>query len=326
MPKLRSFCGRAGRSPSVHFAVFGLVLFLLSRWLSSAQADERPRVVLPAARVAEAERTFQVEQGRPATAEERTRIVENLIDEEVLFQYALALELHHGEVPQRRLASIAAFVGKSEDPGRTPAELAEQAVYLGLHEGDFVTRRILVDAAARLIRAAARLTEPTEDELAGFFREHGERFREEPSLRISQILFSAARRKEPAADASVLLARLHQGEVSPERVAALADPGSLPGNLPLLSERGLARRFDPGFVADLAQAPVGQWSGPVISRHGAHLVFVHERQPGRIPELPEVHEKVLALWHEIAAERWLAERLGQLRREYEVVHENEATI
>ncbi len=91
-----------------------------------------------------------------------------------------------------------------------------------------------------------------------------------------------------------------------------------------MTERGLERRFGPSFTARLAELPAGVWSGPVASHHGAHLVFVHERRPGRLPELAEERGKVLARWHEAAAERWLAERVRQLRAEYEVVLESGA--
>ena len=323
-----TFVARAARLlrvPSVHFAVFGLLLFLVSRFFAGPEAADRQRIVVPAARLSEAERTFQVEAGRPPDAAEKVAIAEKLIDEEILFRHALALGLHHAEAPRQRLASIAAFV---EPPGSSaaPAELAERAVALGLHEGDFVTRRVLVDAAARLIRAAARLKAPTEAELAAFFVEHAELFRGEPSLRISQLLLSPGRRKEPEQEALALLLRLRREGTPLEAALVLGDPGQVPAQLPLLTERGLERRFDPDFVKHLAELPAGIWSGPISSRHGIHLVFVQERQPGVVPQLEAAREQVLALWHEVAAERWLSERLRELRGEYEIVLEREVTV
>ena len=79
-------------------------------------------------------------------------------------------------------------------------------------------------------------------------------------------------------------------------------------------------------VQHLAELPAGVWSGPISSRHGIHLVFVHERQPGTVPQLEAAREQVLALWHEIAAERWLDERLHGLRGDYEIVLEREARV
>ena len=51
-------------------------------------------------------------------------IASGLVDEEVLFEYALSLGLDRAEVPRRRLASIAAFV---EPPGKEAPSSAELA-------------------------------------------------------------------------------------------------------------------------------------------------------------------------------------------------------
>ena len=310
---------RSRRSPAVHFAVLGAVLFASSAWWSAPRSVDRPRLVVPASRLAKAERAFVAENRRPPAAAEKATLVERLLDEEILFQHAMTLGLHHAEVPRRRLARIARFVEPSGDRAPADAELARRAVELGLHEGDYVTRRVLVDAAERLISAAPRLAEPSEETLAIYLEQHGEHFRDDDRIRISHVLLAAARRSQPVADAGALLVRLRRDNLSPADATALSDPGLVPSHLPLLAERGLERRFGPDFTDRLPELPEGEWSGPVVSRHGAHLVFVHERRPGRIPELARVRGKALALWREAAAERWLAERLRQLRAEVEVV-------
>lgn len=320
----RELTERLRRSPAVHFVVLGALLFGSSPWWNASPSFDPPRLVVPASRVAEAERVFVVENGRPPTSVEKSALAERLLDEEILFRHAMALGLHRAEVPQRRLASIARFVEPSAD--EAPAvELAQRAVALGLHEGDFVTRRVLIDAAERLIRAAARLAEPDEETLEQVLEDHGEHFRSDDKIRISHVLLSSARRAHPVEDAEALLVRLRRENVSPETAAVLADGGMVPANLPPLADRGLERRFGPDFTARLPELAEGEWSGPVVSRHGAHLVFVHERRAGGVPELSQVRDETLALWRGVAAERWLSERLRQLRNEYEVVVESEVT-
>ncbi len=313
------------RSPAVHFAVLGGLLFASSPWWNSSSSSDPPRLIVPASRLVEAERVFQAENRRPPTPEEKSALAERLRDEEILFRHAMALGLHLAEVPQRRLASIARFVEPSGDEVPATAEMARRAVELGLHEGDFVTRRVLVDAAERLIRAAARLAKPSDEALAQVVERHSEHFRDDDKIRISHVLLASARRHHPVEDADALLVRLRRESISPADAADLADPGLVPAHLPLLADRGLERRFGPGFTAGLSELPEGEWAGPVVSIHGAHLVFVHERQAGRVPELAQVRGKARGLWREAAADRWLAERLRQLRDEFEVVVEREVT-
>ncbi len=332
--QLRSILPRFSRSPALHFAVLGTLLFVasLSRQPSLADAEasaDRPRLEIPVSRVAEAERAFRAEQRRSPTASEKAELIDGLIDDEVLFHYALRLGLHRSEVPRRRLAQIASFV-ESGSPASSSAasepksdsvsaELAQKAVDLGLHEGDFVTRRVLVDAARRLIRGAARLVEPDEQAVVEYLRSHGERFRGEDRFRISHVLQNRAVRDEPFESAASLLARLRREHLSPDDAQALADPGIVPPNLPLLGTRALERRFGVDFVAGLTALPAGEWVGPVLSRHGAHVVFVHESRPGELPELAQARDKIRPLLREQAADRWLTVRLRQLREGYEVV-------
>ena len=54
----------------------------------------------------------------------------------------------------------------------TASERVGEAVDLGLHHGDLVVRRILIDAAKRLIRVAVLSREPTEAALEAYLREH----------------------------------------------------------------------------------------------------------------------------------------------------------
>ncbi len=316
-------------TPALHFALLGTLLFLASRaWEPSVDTEapiEKPRLVIPASRLADAEESFRIEQRREPTAAERHELIDTLVDEEILFRHAMDLGLHRAEVPQRRLAQIAAFVGSLESPAgpevsfaRVDPALAQHAVDLGLHEGDFVTRRVLVDAARRLIRGAARLVEPDEARIAEYLEAYGERFRREDRYRISHVLRSRSTRHDPARDATTLLARLRRDAISPQGAAGLGDPGIVPPSLPLLGRRALERRFGVELVNALASLPVGRWSGPVTSRHGAHLVFVHEVRPGEIPGPAEVGDQIRSLLREEAAERWLAERLRQLREGYEI--------
>jgi hypothetical protein len=325
----------AARSPVLHFVVLGSLLFVasLSREPTSldvASPTEVPRLEIPASRVAAAEGTFRTVQRRPPTAVEKAELIDGLLDEELLFRHALRLGLHRSEVPRRRLAQIASFVEPTESAagpgaaldaasGTVSDKLAQRAVELGLHEGDFVTRRVLIDASRRLIRSAARLVEPSEEAVAEFLLAHGERFRREDRYRVSHVLQSQAIRDDPDTDAASLLARLRREGASPDDADELADPGIVPPRLPLLGARALERRFGVGFVAGLAALPAGEWAGPVSSRHGAHLVFVHEFRPGKIAEPAEVRDEIRALLREQAADRWLAARLRQLRADYDIV-------
>ncbi|MDX1381400.1 MAG: peptidylprolyl isomerase, partial [Xanthomonadales bacterium] len=83
----------------------------------------------------------------------------------------------------------------------------------------------------------------------------------------------------------------------------------------------VARMFGDRFAAELLDAPEGQWSGPVESAYGVHLVNVERRTPPRSPALDEVRQAVER--DLLAARREEAEQalLDALRQQYTVTRE-----
>ena len=68
------------------------------------------------------------------------------------------------------------------------------------------------------------------------------------------------------------------------------------------------------FVEGLQGIEPGHWAGPVESGFGIHLVFIEEREEGRVPELAEVRDEVQREWlsqRRREAVDSLYERLGQ---------------
>lgn len=102
-------------SPSLRFLALGVALFGL--W--ELRARPAPIEVSPALALAlAAERAAEV--GHPLTAEERAAVVEQWVDEEVLFREALARGLHRSDpIVRRRLVQAMRFV--LDDEGAEPS-------------------------------------------------------------------------------------------------------------------------------------------------------------------------------------------------------------
>lgn len=169
---------RAGRralaAPAVHFALGGALLFLVAGWRDGG-TGERPRLIVPAARLAAARRVFEAGARRPPTPAEAAAIERRVLDEEVLLQHALDLGLAAQGPVERRLALLAEFVGEAP-AGATTRDLGRD---------DMVVRRILVDSVRRLIRGAVTRREPSEEALAAYLDAHPDRFRRPEALRLA---------------------------------------------------------------------------------------------------------------------------------------------
>ena len=106
---------------------------------------------------------------------------------------------------------------------------------------------------------------------------------------------------------------------------ALEEKAFVEPALPPLPDKEIQRKFGYRFTNELKEAPLGEWSGPIPSRYGMHLVYVHERMEPYVPPLEDIRIKVKGrLLHKLADE-WLDLRLEQLKQEYDIVIEEAKT-
>jgi len=175
---------------------------------------------------------------------------------------------------------------------------------MGLDRDDIVIKRRLRQKLEFLLVDDAGAAPPTDAELKAWLNRHPESFRVEPTLAFRQVLLRPERRgASMMADATKLLARLH---TSGPDVATqdLGDASMLPAETPLQPLREVAISFGQDFADALMKLAPGQWSGPVESSFGLHLVLVRERTDGAAADLATVRPLVE---REVLAERRKAE-------------------
>jgi hypothetical protein len=276
--------------------------------------------VIPAQRLAVLRQAFLAENRRPPSTEEEAALLDYLVDQEVLHQYALTLGLHEQPAVRQRLAQIASFVEANPHEPRSDAERAAEAVSLGLHHGDLVVRRILIDGARRLIRAVVLVRQPDPAMVEEYLAANRELFMQPARTRLTHVAVDGFKWPRHAKErATALLERIQQESIAPEAAPALGDEPFVPSVLPLLNSKDLQTRFGATFEQALKNAPKGTWFGPVASRFGYHLVWVHERQEASLPPFDEIRDRVEQRFLHKVADEWLALRLQQLRTEFDIV-------
>ena len=199
----------------------------------------------------------------------------------------------------RRPPSQAELEGLIEDHVKEEI-LYREALALGLERDDIVIRRRLRQKMEFVSEDVAQPAEPTEDELQAFLAEHADRFREPSRVSFAQVYLSPDRRGEDAwSDAERVLVALDAGRSDP---AEAGDPFLLEQDYRELAAQDVERLFGGAFAAQVAELPVGRWSGPVESGYGLHLVLVRERTPARLPDLAEVRDAVANEWRAVRRE------------------------
>lgn len=192
-----------------------------------------------------------------------------------------------------------------------------EALAAGLDRDDTLIRRRLRQKLEFLAEDSAESAPPTDQQLEAWLTAHADALRIEPRVAFSQVFVSRERRGRTAdADAAALLARLQAASVQTD---VAGDATMLPPTVELGPWRDVDRIFGAGFARRLATAPVGAWSGPFPSSYGLHLVRVHERVDGAMPQLAEVRGVVEREFLADRRKAQLAAMYARLLSKYRVV-------
>ena len=306
------------KAPALHMAVLGALLFGALELRGGALLPQKRRVEIPAHRLEAMFRDFVADTGRAPTRSEWDQMIDMQVDDEVLFQYALALGMHENTAAQARLAQIAEFV-EANPHEHTAAGKAQAAMDLGLHEGDLVVRRILVDSAKRLIRGVVLMQKPAPQAVEEFYAAHAAEYTRPARVRISQVAVNGFAWPDSEERARELLRRIRAEKLDVEGALAYADETPAPVHLPLVTEQALRSELGNDFAAAVMALEAGSWSEPIASDYGHHLVWVHEVRSARVEPLAAVREQVeQSVLHKLADD-WLELRLRELRTEFEIV-------
>jgi hypothetical protein len=271
------------REPLLHFLLLGAGLFLLFR-LVGGESQAPKEIVVTEARVEALAENFARTWMRPPTAQELKGLVDDYVKEEIFYR---------------------------------------EAVAMGLDRDDVVIRRRLRQKLEFISEDVAVAAEPTEQQLQDYLDAHAEKFVQPDRQSFQQVYFNPERRGEAAMrDAEQLLSELQAGR-GPSDPAESGDPTLLPAGLEAATPQEIANTFGEDFALQLADAPVGQWTGPVRSSYGWHLLRISERVPGTTPTLETIRPIVAREWQSEQRQRVGDQFYQAMRSQYDVRVEGE---
>lgn len=186
-----------------------------------------------------------------------------------------------------------------------------EATALGLDRGDAIIRRRLQLKMEFLTEAGAEAVDPDDATLAAHMADHPERFARAPLLAFEQVFLDDNMPEEIVLE---LKERLELGA----NHQVTSRPSLLPPELSASPPQVIDSTFGTGFSQVLLGLPVGEWSGPVASSFGQHLVRVSDRRDGGPPPLAEVRSRVLQDWRTTFAADLREQRYEALRSRYEI--------
>lgn len=185
--------------------------------------------------------------------------------------------------------------------------LYREALALGLDKDDPIVRRRLIQKMLFVSQDTATADEPSQGDLAAFWSAHPDRYREPPRTTFHQVFFT----RERAGDAARAARALREHGPAPAGDAFVA--GSV---FTLRSATEIAGVFGPELARRVSTLAPGDWSDPIESSFGLHVVKVDERVPGRVLGLDEVRARVRADFMNERREHANEAVLRELRAKY----------
>ena len=177
--------------------------------------------------------------------------------------------------------------------------LYREATAIGLDENDTIIRRRLKQKMEFLVDDFSA-AEPTDEELQQFLDADPDRFQTDARISFEQVYFIDSSME--AADA--MLVALQKDEPV-KRDNALAS-GLLPGHFEDASEASITSQFGASFKDNLFALEPGQWTGPVESPFGLHLIRIDQIVEAPVPALAEIRS--------VVKRDWLADRRNKARQ------------
>jgi hypothetical protein len=160
-----------------------------------------------------------------------------------------------------------------------------EAVAMGLDRDDTVIRRRLRQKMEFVSEDTTAISEPDDEQLKRFLTAHPDEL---------------------------------QAGRGPANLAEAGDPSMLPTGLEKASPQEVTGAFGEEFAAQLDKATLGQWTGPLQSSFGLHLVRVTNRTGATLPTLAEIRPIVLREWQAERSRDLSDAFYASLRSKYDV--------
>ena len=268
---------RLWREPFVHFALLGVLLFGIDAYLQDRSGVAgADEIVVTAGRINQLAAVFTKTWSRPPTPAE----LQGLVDD-----YVLAEAMYR------------------------------QGVALGVDQDDTVIRRRVRQKMEFFIDSLANTATAPDEALDAWLKERPEAYLVPARFSFHQVYLNPDRHGEAlASTAEALLNDLRNA--GPEANQGMLGDGTIlpPTNIDYRTDV-VVNSYGEAFANQLDGLPIGEWTGPIESTYGLHLVYMEAKTPSREPVLAEVRDAVERDWRQ-------AQRVAAASRYYDQALEN----
>lgn len=194
--------------------------------------------------------------------------------------------------------------------------LYREALALNLDRTDQIVHRQLTQKMRFLLENASSLPAPSDDELQKWLDDHPERYGQPSKISFQQVFLSRGRRGPHLQTDAVQIGALLQS--NPAAFMGQGDPFTQGQVITAADPVQLRREFGLSFATSLKNLRMNEWSAPITSGLGLHLIRVTGMSEFQTAKLADVKQRVL-IDYQLAQHELISQRaIGALKKKYRV--------
>ncbi len=244
----------------------------------SDEQSDENKIIIDDSHLAHLVSIWELQWNRPPTEIELQGILENYLQQEVFYREALKMNLDHNDEVVKR-------------------RLAQKMEFLS----DDLT---------------ALVEPPTDNKLREYYQEHREKYKTPYQYSFYQVIFTRDHHQDPEAMAKGMLNNYGTGPVN--TMLEKGDRLSIPSQYNDINEPQIGRQLGGSMAISLRDLPLNEWSGPVESGYGVHLIYLTDKQTPGLPEFQEIREDLARDYAYQTEEEYQEAIYQNLKKNYQI--------
>lgn len=202
--------------------------------------------------------------------------------------------------------------------------LYKEAINEGLDKENAMVKRALITQMNLLGASQGSAESVTRADVEAYYSLRQEKFLQEDQIAFYQLYFSQTSQDPKAEEkAKIQVQQLTVNGVKPVSAKGQGVVTMLPFETPLSDLGRINNTFGEGFGEKLNTLPIDQWSGPIESSFGWHVIYISSKSPGGPIPLDEIYEEVLRELEYEEKEAATEQFYTDLLQRYEVIYQGE---
>ncbi len=225
--------------PLIQFIILGVILYLINMYVQNKSDAEARKIIVDNEMIGQLILKYKIQTGALPNKQQLDAMIENYIKDEISYR---------------------------------------EAKKMGLDKEDEIIRRRLIQKFDFLQSDLTETKSPTEDELKQFYENNPSLFQTDSTVSFSHIFYSKDNSTDSIAKQRALdvLNGLKSGDL--KRAPEKGDRFPLQYDYTDQSNLDIQQNFgNKPILKALFSLPIDNWSGPVQSGYGWHLIYISER-------------------------------------------------